>query len=61
MTEHRTSITSTGSATIPPATRSRRGTRLLKKIHAIRPMLADRERRKKLAAIAANAPINRLD
>lgn len=55
MTEHRTSITSTGSATIPPARDA--GTRLLKKLHATRPMLADRERLKKLGAFAANAPI----
>ncbi len=45
MTEHRTSTLSTDTATMPPATPIVRdaGTPLLKKIHAIRPMLADRE------------------
>ena len=46
MTAHRTSILSTGTATILPA--SDADTRLLKKIHATRPMLADREGRKQL-------------
>ena len=57
MTEHRTSTLSSGTATMPPApattvTRDS-DARLLKKIHAIRPMLAARERRKKLTAIPA--------
>ena len=46
MTAPRTPDVSVASATIPPA--SEVDTRLLKKIHAIRPMLADRESRKKL-------------
>ena len=53
MTAHRTSIVSTATATIPPTTpiASDADTRLLKKIHAIRPMLADRDSRKKLDEI----------
>jgi hypothetical protein len=55
MTEHRTSTVSTGIATLPPASpiASNADTRLLKKIHAIRPMLAARDSRKKLAAVPA--------
>ncbi len=55
MTEHRTSTVSTGTATMPYVTPIARdhGNPLLKKIHATRPMLADRERPKKLAAIPA--------
>ena len=53
MTEHRTSALSTATATMPPATPIVRdaGTPLLKKVRAIRPMLAERESRKRLAAI----------
>ena len=54
MTAHRTSIVSTAAATLPPTTpiaSDAGSTRLLKKIHAIRPMLADRESRKKLDEI----------
>ena len=49
MTAPRRSNVST-AGTIPPASpiASDTDTRLLKKIHAIRPMLADREGRKKL-------------
>ena len=52
MTAPRTSDVSTATPTIPPATPIARdhGTRLLKKIHATRPMLAERERRKNIAA-----------
>ena len=55
MTAPRTSNVSTANVTIPQATPSVRdaGTPLLKKIHAIRPMLAAREHRKKLTAIPA--------
>lgn len=53
MTAHRTSNLSTGTATITPATPIARDadTRLLKKVHAIRPMLVERESRKKVAAV----------
>jgi hypothetical protein len=57
MTSPRTSnvSTTTPTPTIPPATPIVRdaGTLLLKKVHAIRPMLTDRENRKKLDAIPA--------
>ena len=55
MTEHRTSIMSTGTATMKPATPIIRdaGTPLLKKVRAIRPMLAERDSRKRRAAIPA--------
>ena len=50
MTAHRTSTLNTGTATVTPATpiASDADKRLLKKVHAIRPMVADREDRKKL-------------
>ncbi len=53
MTAPRTSDVITATTTIPPATPIARDadTRLLKKIHAIRPMLAERESRKKVAAV----------
>lgn len=47
MTAHQTTIVSPSTAT-PIA--SDADTRLLKKIHATRPMLAERERRKNIAA-----------
>jgi len=49
----RTSVISTATATIPPAApvATDADTRLLKKIHAVRPMLARREIRKKVAAV----------
>ena len=55
MTAPRTSDVSTATVTIPPATLipTDADTRLLKKVRAIRPMLADRAPRKKLAAIPA--------
>ena len=55
MTAPRTSNVSTATPSIPPVTPVVRdaGTPLLKKIHAIRPMRAERESRKKLAAIPA--------
>ena len=58
MTAPRTSNVSTAAATDPSATPIARdaGTRLLKKIHATRPMLAERERRKNVAAIPAIYP-----
>ena len=51
MTAPRTSDESTATTTIPPATPIARaaGTPLLKKIHAIRPMRADRESRRNIA------------
>ena len=55
MTAPRTSDVSTATVTIPPATSIARdpGTRLLKKVHAIRPLGADRESRKTVAAVPA--------
>ena len=48
MTASRTSNVSNATVTIPPATPIARdhGNRLLKKVYAIRPMLADRESRR---------------
>ena len=53
MTAPRTPDVITPTATIPPATPVARdqGTRLLRKVHAIRPMLVERESRKKVAAV----------
>ena len=50
MTAPRTPDVITATATIPPATPVARdqGTRLLRKVHAIRPMLVERESRKKV-------------
>ena len=66
MTAARTSDVSIATVTIPPVTPIVRdhGSRLLEKLHAIRPMLADRDIHKKVAAIpatgwAARAPIGR--
>lgn len=55
MTAPRISTVSTVTATTPPATPIVRdaATPLLKKVHAIRPMLAERDSRKRLAAIPA--------
>ena len=55
MTTPRTSGVSTATTTIPHAAPIARdaGTPLLKKVHATRPMIAERERRKKVAAIPA--------
>ena len=59
MTAPRTSDVSTATATIRPATPIVReaGAPLLKKIHAIRPMLADRESRRNVAAFPPIPPI----
>ena len=53
MTVPRTPDVTAATASIPPATPipSDTDTRLLKKIHAVRPMLARREIRKKVAAV----------
>ena len=53
MTAPRTPDVSTDTATITPATpiASDADTRLLKKVHVIRPMLVERESRKKVAAV----------
>ena len=55
VTEHRTSTLSTDTANMKPATPIVRvaGTPLLKKVRAIRPMLAERDNRKRRAAIPA--------
>jgi hypothetical protein len=55
----RTSVISTGTPTVPPATPIARdaGTLLLKKVHAIRPMQAERARRKNVAAFPPVPPI----
>jgi hypothetical protein len=54
MTAPRTSDVTTASISIPPTSiPTDADTRLLKKVRAIRPMLAARETRKKLAAIPA--------
>ena len=59
MTAPRTFDESTATTPIPPATPIARaaGTPLLKKIHAIRPMLAVRESRKNVAAFPPIPPI----
>jgi hypothetical protein len=59
MTAHRTSIVSIDTATNRPASPIARdtGTLLLKKVHALRPMLAERETRKTVAAFPPIPPI----
>ena len=59
MTAHRTSIVSHGGSPMPPTTpiASEAETRLLKKLHTIRPMLADRNSRKNVAAFPPIPPI----
>ena len=58
MTDIRTAALNVPAATVPPTTHMHRDAdaRLLKKIHAIRPVLADRERAAAAGAKAALGP-----